>query len=271
MSESAGYPARDEPLTGRASAALLTIRVLGPLAVRIGGVEVEHPDLRRSRVRELVQALVVYRSARREVIADLLWPDLPDPRHNLRVTLDYLRGAIAPQSPRKSPAYIRADRRTIAFDANVQSDLWEIEEHLTRAAAAERSGDLSSALGSYDLALPLWAGPPFDEIAHLDWARDQQARWCRRFGTAATRCAELHLAASAFQRAIYAAEQASGVDKYDELAYCIAARAHVAVGNRQRARIALQECVSALNDLGVRPSPPTIALLAEVGAPLTMH
>ncbi|MGV8896178.1 MAG: AfsR/SARP family transcriptional regulator [Rhodoglobus sp.] len=272
MSEWAVKPAPREQLTRWSSAEQLTLRVLGPLEIRAGGIPVDHHDLRRCRVRELVQALIVYRGARREVLADLLWPDHPDPRHNLRVTLDYLRGAIeSPQRTSESPVYIRADRRTIAFDSNVHCDLWELDEHLNRAAEAEFAGDLTEALRRYDLALPLWEGPPFEEIAHLDWARDHQARWCRRFGIAATRCAEMHLAASAFHMAIYAAERASGVDPYDEQAYCITARIHLACGARQRARAALQECVSALNDLGVQPSPPTVALLAEVGPPLTVR
>ncbi|NNF56320.1 MAG: hypothetical protein HKN03_17980, partial [Acidimicrobiales bacterium] len=97
MSERVGDPAPGRPIAPGKLFPQLELRVLGPLMIRIGGVEIHHPDLRRSRVRELVHALVVHRSARRDVLADLLWPDLPDPRHNLRVTLDYLRGAIEPR------------------------------------------------------------------------------------------------------------------------------------------------------------------------------
>ncbi|NNF54234.1 MAG: hypothetical protein HKN03_07310, partial [Acidimicrobiales bacterium] len=213
--------------------------------------------------------LVVHRSARRDVLADLLWPDLPDPRHNLRVTLDYLRGAIEPRRAAFGPSgYIHADRQRIAFGTEVRCDLWDLHEHLKRAEGAEFAGDLPAALGFYDLAVPLFTAPPFEEIGHLDWARTEQTRWCRRFNAAAARSAELHLAGGAFHHAIYAAERASVADPYDEQAYCIMARAHLAGGNHQRARAALQECVTALNDLCVPPSPSTAALLAEIGTPL---
>lgn len=269
MSEWVGNPAPEELIAQRREPVTqLELRVLGPLIIRIGGVQVEHPELRRCRVRELVHALVVHREVRRDVLADLLWPDLPDPRHNLRVTLDYLRGAIEVHHAHGQPAgYVHADRRTITFDSNVQCDLWDLEAHLTRADEAEFAGDLTSALRFYDLALPLWTAAPFEEIGHLDWARNEQTRWCRRFGSAATRCAELHLTAGAFHHAIYAGERASRADPYDEQPYCITARAHLAGGNRQRARAALHDCLAALKDLGVPPSPSTAALHAEIGMP----
>ncbi|MEO6571529.1 MAG: bacterial transcriptional activator domain-containing protein, partial [Ilumatobacteraceae bacterium] len=243
------------------------IRVLGPLCIQIGGIEVDHPDLRRGRVRELVQLLVAHRRVRREVVADALWPDLPDPRHNLRVTLSYLHRAMAAGSaPGTANPYVRADRQLISLvESRVRCDLWDLDAHLSRAGEAERSGDPAAALRAYDLALPLWVGPPFEGIAHVDWVRDEQTTWRQRYGVAANRCGELHLAAGATGEAICAADHAIRANPDDERAFGIAARAHLAAGDKAAARRVLDACVTMLGDLGVRPSEPTGALLAELG------
>lgn len=239
------------------------ISVLGPLAIRLGDEEVEPTALRRRRVRELLAYLVVHRRVRREAVADALWPDIADPRHNLRVTLSYLRGAIEQErTPHGDAAYLHADQSTISFVmSRVRCDLWELDDHLGRAECAEREGRPADALDSYDRALDVWAGPPFDDIVDSDWARDEQTRWRRRFGAAAVRCGELHLAAGTIDGAKRAAEQAIATDPVDETAYQLLARAHLAAGDARCARRTLDECIAALHELGVAPTAHTTTLL----------
>ena len=166
----------------------LTIRAVGPLEVLLDGVLVDHPDLRRRRVRELLCLLVARRRARRDVMADVLWPDAGDARHNLRVTLNYLRGMLEPEHARNAPSYfLRADHDTVALHprAQLHCDVWELAAHLDRADAAERSGDPRGALDAYLAALPMWRGEPYDDIADAEWVRDEQTRWRNRYGRAA--------------------------------------------------------------------------------------
>src|SRR4029077_19770095 len=77
----------------------LTIRVLGPLQLERGGVELRDAGLRRTRVRQLLALLVTERVARREQVIDQLWPDMTKETasQNLRVTLAHLRRFIEPE------------------------------------------------------------------------------------------------------------------------------------------------------------------------------
>src|SRR5262249_32214371 len=79
----------------------------GPLRLRVDGAAVPPPELRRSRVRELLAVLAVRQSVTRDRLMDLLWPDLgpDDAAANLRVTLSYLRRALEPDRPPGTPSY----------------------------------------------------------------------------------------------------------------------------------------------------------------------
>ena len=70
-----------------------------------------------------------------------------------------------------------------------------------------------------------------------------------------------------------AAEYAITADPTTEPAHALLVRAHLAAGDHQQARRALDACVSALADLDVRPSAATLDLFAaaEDGAPLTVR
>lgn len=245
---------------------VLSVQVLGPLMVRCGADEIDHPDLRRRRVRELLIVLVAQRRVRREVLAELLWPDVLTGRHNLRVTLNYLRRALGPVPGRGGEtAYLRADQETVrVVEAHVCCDLWELAGHLDRADRAERDGDPAVAIDCYEAALPLWTGPPFADVADADWARDEQTRWRHRFGAAAIRCGELHLANGSVDAARRAAERALAADPLDERGYHLLARAHLAAGDPAGARRALVACSDALGDLGLTLDPASAQMLVDL-------
>lgn len=160
---------------------VVSVRVLGPLEVWRNDTRTSHPHLRRQRVRELLAFLVAHRTARRDVVADALWPDHPDPRHNLRVTLGYLHDVLDPgRTPGEPSPHLEADQRSVALIASdrFRCDLWDLEAHLTAAAGAERAGDPVGALAAYDAALPLWQGDPFDDVA--DAAQRTTPTRCQR-------------------------------------------------------------------------------------------
>jgi hypothetical protein len=73
--------------------------VVGPLLVWRDGRPLDHPARRRDRVRALLCHLVAHRRARREAVANELWPDLADPAHNVRVTLNYFSNYCNPSGP----------------------------------------------------------------------------------------------------------------------------------------------------------------------------
>jgi DNA-binding SARP family transcriptional activator len=237
------------------------------LEVRLDGTVVDDPDLRRRRVQELLCLLVIRRRVRREAIADELWPDVLDPRHNLRVTLNYLRHVLEPGSDRRDrKSLLASGHHTITlFEGDaLQCDLWELDAHLDAAAQAERNGDPRRALDSYLAALPLWRGPAFDDLVDADWARDEQTRVRTRYHRAAVRAGDLLLADGRSDEAVRAGEYATFADPAVETGYGVIARAHIAAGAFQQARRALDACVRALGEIDASPGQEILELGAEL-------
>jgi ATP/maltotriose-dependent transcriptional regulator MalT/DNA-binding SARP family transcriptional activator len=245
----------------------LSISVLGPLELRIDDVIVEHSDLGRRRVRELLCLLVIRRRLRRDVIADILWPELVDPRHNLRVTLSYLLRILEPQRRRNDAGFfVRTDNETVwlSTDHRLRCDVWELDAHLEVAADAERVGDPTAALLAYQKALPLWRGDPYDDVAAADWARDAQTYLRNRYTVAAVRAGELLLARGAARDASRAGEHAVRADPMCEPAYQLLVRSLLAMGDRRGAESTLDACFRMLVELALEPSPATTDLSAAL-------
>ena len=264
----------------RTPSAHLRVEVIGPLTVRRDGVPVEHPELRRRRVRELLCELVRHRTVRREAIGDDLWPDLPDPGRNLRVTLSYLQQVLEPdRSGVEAPYFLRTEGSTLRLmgdPAHLSVDAWELDRHLDEAMVAEEAADPAAALEHYGLALSLWHGEPFEDAPTIAATLAERARMADRFVTAAVRAAELLLAAGRSSEAASAAERALIADPAAESAYELLARVHLMAGDRMAAQRTVDRCVAALAELGLEPDDSTVALLLPVGraaaeplAPLT--
>jgi LuxR family transcriptional regulator, maltose regulon positive regulatory protein len=239
------------------------INVLGPLQVLRNGEPVTSPELRRQRVRELLGYLVAHRRARRETIAAEQWPDLDDGGRNLRVTLNYTQRLLQPDRADAPPYFLRTEGHWLALTPRDQLaiDAWELEDHLDHADTAERAGEPLVALEHYRAALGLWRGEPYADIPYATWALHEQTRLRARYTTAAVRAGELLLAAAQPTDARDAAAHATTADPYDEAAYGLLIRAHLAAGNRSAARLALDACRTALAELDLQPSPETVDLL----------
>ena len=114
----------------------LTVSLLGPFQVSLGGEAVTH--FGSDTVRALLAYLVMHRgeARRRDALAGLLWPEIPnaDALRNLRVTLSRLRDAIRDRDADTS--YLDITRRTIQFldGARCSTDIWTMQ----RALAATR-------------------------------------------------------------------------------------------------------------------------------------
>jgi DNA-binding SARP family transcriptional activator len=247
----------------------LRVDVLGPLRICRDGMVLDDPELRRQRVRELVCCLVAWRRARRAAIAEALWPDSSDSASNLRVTLGYLQRVLEPDRPRRHPPFFvrtNGEWLELAGTARLEVDSWEFEARVDEAAAAERSGDVASALTAYRDALWLWRGDPFADAPYSMWAEPERVRIRSRYLTAALRAGELWLAARAADDAAWAAERALDVDPTWEPAHRLLARSLLVSGDRLGARDALERCLRTLADLDVPPDGATTELLASVRA-----
>jgi DNA-binding SARP family transcriptional activator len=126
----------------------LTIHLLGPFQVSLDGELIDgfHSD----KVRALLAYLSVEeRPHRREKLAGLLWPDLPErsARTNLRHALANLRQVIGDQHA--TPAFLLISRQTIRF--NARSDAWVDALAFTSALQAKQCplGQLEEAVERY--------------------------------------------------------------------------------------------------------------------------
>jgi len=242
------------------SGAPLEIDVLGPLTLRRGGDVIEHRNLQRQRVRELLLLVVLRRRIRREEAAELLWPDA-NPAHNLRVNLSHLQRVLEPTRARgTSPSWLRSDGQWLSLDPGTVVDAWRLDELLDIADEAERRGHPAQAVAAYRRVLPLWRGEPYAEAPYHDWADRERTRLRSRYLAAARRAGDLLFAAGDHIGARDAADRAIAVDPGAEHAYQLLARVHLAAGDRNGARRVVEACAAALGSLDLRPAPDTLAL-----------
>ena len=242
------------------------IGVIGPLQLWHDGEELNHPDLRRRRARELLCYMVARRRARRVAVGEELWPEVADPAHNLRVTLNYLQQVLQPDRPDgERPYFLRATRDwlELAVDDQLEVDAWELDASLDQAEAADRAGAIAEALTAYRGALPLWRGEPYEDAPYAPWAEPSGTRLRSRYVIAAVRAGELFLAASAPNDARDAADHAIIADPTSEPVFRLLARSHLANDDLSSPRAALERCRAALAELDAAPDATTAALFVR--------
>jgi DNA-binding SARP family transcriptional activator len=249
------------------AAPAVEIRVLGELEVLVGGVPAGD-GLRRSRVRTLLELLVVAGPIRRERLADMMWPDL-DPAAaaaNLRVTLTRLRTLFG--TNRLTPrSVIEADSQRVSLAAlGVRIDLAEFDSDLAVADAAERGGDTPAAAAALERACRLWRGEPLPDLDGVDGVAAEVEYVRRRVTAAALRLATLLADARRFDAAAHWAERVRDAAPYDERAHRLAIVAHIDNADRAAARHAARVTQELLADLAVEPEQTTRALLRQVTA-----
>jgi predicted ATPase/DNA-binding SARP family transcriptional activator len=147
----------------------LTIRLLGPFEVLVGGrpVDVSGPK------HQALVALLALRGGRVvtvDTIVDALWgEDVPaDPANALQHHVSRLRKALGPEALVASPdGYALRD---------AEVDVLRLEELLSEVRAALRGGDALAAAAAADEALALWAGRPLLGLPEALWVSAEQAR-----------------------------------------------------------------------------------------------
>jgi len=247
------------------------IEVIGHLRLLRDGAVVDAPELRRSRVRQLLSALVLHDQLSRNRVIELLWPDLDrvDAGRNLRVTLTHLRRLLEPGRSGGSVGHHL--RTTDEYIALVRSealtvDLWTTRELATRARCARASGDIDAAAELLCQAVDHWRSEPLPDLAPLA-CPDVAARigGVRAAHIAAMlELGELRLVSGDPAPAFALAERALTLDPFDgrghRLLLAAALRSHHPV---EAARARRTVC-AALRELGVAPDPATALLLRQL-------
>lgn len=236
------------------------VRLLGVPELDVDGSVAEGP-WRRERVRELLAYLVVHRTTTREAVVDALWPDLDAEAgaNNLRANLSHLLTVLQPERAPKEPSYfVNQQGRALVLTGvdHLEVDVWQLEDDLAEAEAAEDAGLPSLALAAYQRAVEHWRGPLLAD-SRPAWAEPESERLRRRFVDAANRAAELALAAGQPKVAADLADRVLALDPWSERAYRALATSQLDRGDRSAARATLTRARAMLDDLGVEPESAT--------------
>ncbi len=229
---------RARPEAGGAESALLTIRLLGELDLRLGDAAL--PPLESARAESLLAYLLLHRDApqSRQHLAFLLWPDSTEgqARTNLRKVLHNLRRAL-PEADR----FLDVTARTLQWRpaAPCRLDVADFEDAIARGALREAvdlyGGDLLR--GGYD-----------------DWLLEERDRLRDLFLDALERLA----AREEHAEAVRYAERLLREDPLREETCRLLMRLHAAGGDPARALRVYHACAATLErELGIEPSAPT--------------
>jgi DNA-binding SARP family transcriptional activator len=231
------------------------LRLLGPERLEIGGVESNHEDWRRERVRSLLGYLVVRPDATRDAVMNALWPDASEEaaRRSLRSTLNLLLGVLEAGRTGGDAAYfVRTDgnRVRLAGHDRLDVDVWRFDSLLDEAARLESDGVPSLALECLSEAIDLYRGDLLTGIMEGDWLHLERQRLHVRFVAAAVRGAELMLAHDQADEAIQLATRTVQIEPWSEPAHRTLVAAHLQRGDRAAAHRAMQRCHEMLLELG---------------------
>ena len=244
----------------------LAVDVLGPLRLRVGDLEIDSRELRRSRVRTLLALLVLRGPLRRERICDLLWPDLAPPAaaQNLRVTLTHLRRLLeSDEGVACSTWRIRSSRDSVelAGPPLVETDLRRFAGHVAAADQAEQLGDSAAVIANLTSAVELWRGDPLVDLASLDELGGEIEYVSRSLVDTCQRLGELLLVAGRFDEALRCAERSRVAAPYSERAHRLAIACHLQRRDRAGLESAVRSTRALLDELGVEPEAATSILV----------
>jgi DNA-binding SARP family transcriptional activator/predicted ATPase len=244
--------------------ARLAIRVLGPFQVSLDGQLLDgfHSD----KVRALLTYLCIEekRPHRREKLAGLLWPDLPErsARTNLRHALANLRQVIRDQQA--TPAFLLVTRQTIQFDSN--SDVWVDALAFTSALQGTEwtLGRLEQAVERYRGELLEGFSLP-DSSVFEEWLLLQRERFQRLALDSLQRLTGGYMLQGEYERALGYAWRQVNLDPFREKAHRQLMRLLAYSDRASEALVQYETCRHFLiEELGTEPSAETIQLGEQI-------
>jgi len=235
------------------SANLVCVHLLGAFRVERGTKTIRFPA---RKVESLFAFLVLHPETHtREKLAALLWGDSTDEqaRHSLRTALATIRKELGDE-------ILIADRETVQLDPSFP--IWIDAKEIERLRDSMSNLSVSQSLISlYSDLLPDF----FD-----DWILPERERLRAMFLDALLQIAQHHRAQSEYVRAMEIAQKILAHDPANEKAYQHLIFCLAAAGDRIGALKQYDECEKKLREeLGVAPSPETIALRDQIEAALT--
>jgi DNA-binding SARP family transcriptional activator len=232
----------------------LTIRVLGPLEVRVDGAPLI-VDTRKA-VAMLALLAVEGRPFARDELAAMLWPEADDEsaRGALRRTLSVLRASLGDR-------WLRVDRSSVTLDpAGAWIDLVALRGAAGITDTATLRGTAELARGAFLAGFTLRDAPDFD-----DWRATQASAVERTVADLLDRLAAAAEAEGDIPAAVAAATKRVDLDPLDEPAQRRLMAVLARSGDRSGAIRAYRACVAILErELGVAPLAETTDLYEAI-------
>ena len=226
----------------------LSIRLLGPFGVRLNGKPLS--GFVSDKVRALLAYLVTEsdRAHRRETLAGLLWPDVPEAsaRNSLRTALVNLRTVIGDRAV--NPPFLHISRAALQF--NGSRDAWCDVTTFSRLLASPSSplhGEES--VQSLDQAVELYRGDFLeglslaDSVAFEDWALIRREQFQRQVLEALYNLATFHEERRNYEQALPFAWRQVELDPWREAAWDNLGESYRALGDTARAAAAYQRAI----------------------------
>ena len=251
----------------------LRVQTLGAFRVWRGAVEVQPREWQRDKARQLFQLLLTERGRwlQRDEIVERLWPSLPPEAagRDFKVALNAVYKALEPARVADAPsAYIV--REGAAYRLRPEADVWLDADVFERAYGAGLrglgAGDAGDeAIARLDEALQLYEGDYLPDALYEDWSSEARERLLGLYLRGVDRLAEALIERGRYDEGLAACQRLLARDPCWERAYRLMMIAHARQGNPPLAVRVYQRCAVALRDeLGVGPSPATVALVQEI-------
>jgi DNA-binding SARP family transcriptional activator len=249
-------------------AADVQIRCLGRFEVSRQGVTIRHWR-RRAAERLLKYLLVNGRRVHRDVLLDVLWPDVPIQQsiRGLRVTLHALRRAIAQVAPDGEPIeLIRAEGDTYVLNTHgmwIDSDAFD--ERYSAGLRFERHLQVEAAVREYTAAEALYRDDFLVDDLYEDWTVLPREELKDKYLLILTRLSQFSMDALDLDGCIrrshaLLAKEPCREDAYQRLMHCYAR-----LGQRGSALRWYQICERTLHqELDVAPSEETRRIYGQI-------
>jgi DNA-binding SARP family transcriptional activator len=246
------------------------IRCFGRFELSHNGLAVRHWR-RRSAERLLKVLLVNGRRVHRDVLLDLLWPDVPikSSIRGLRVTLHALRKAVAQIVPERAPLdLIRAEGDTYVLNTQglwIDSDAFD--EHYSAGLRFERMHQVDLAVREYTAAEALYRDDFLVEDLYEDWTVLPREELKDKYLLILTRLAQFSMAAHDLDGCIRRSHALLAKEPCREDAYQRLMQCYARLGQRGSAMRWYQICERTLQqELDVAPSEETRRVFREISA-----
>lgn len=221
----------------------IIIRAFGRGEVSVNGRVIAMSDWRTKSVRELFFYFLFKQEAlTKEQIAEVLWPEVPDPqaiKKRFKDGIYWLRRAVGKNVVVFDEEYYRLNR-TLDYEYDVEA----FESHLRRA---RKNKDITERINWYQKALDLVRGTYLADV-DAPWAATERERLGQIYVSALEELAHLYLDANHLDRCMSICQLALEQNPYNEVIYRFEMRAYAALGDRASIVRCYQACKSALDE-----------------------